>query len=53
MFVLPLVAVFAAASNKLTTEKLINLQEKHGRKLHLVLAFFMLILGLSIFFITF
>jgi cytochrome c biogenesis protein CcdA len=53
MFVLPLIVVFIAASNKLTTEKLINLQEKHGRKLHLILALFMLILGLSIFFITF
>ena len=45
MFVLPLIFIFVAATNKLTTEKFINLQEKHGRKLHLFLAFVMIVLG--------
>lgn len=45
MFVLPLILIFVAATNKITTEKYINLQEKHGRKLHLVLAIAMIILG--------
>jgi cytochrome c biogenesis protein CcdA len=48
MFTLPLILIFVAATNKITTEKFINLQEKHGRKLHLVLAFFMVILGFAI-----
>jgi cytochrome c-type biogenesis protein len=45
MFILPLILIFVAATNKITTEKYINLQEKHGRKLHLVLAVAMIILG--------
>lgn len=48
MFILPLIAIFVAATNKITTEKYINLQEKHGRKLHLVLAVAMIVLGLFI-----
>jgi cytochrome c biogenesis protein CcdA len=48
MFVLPLVIIFVLATNKITTEKFINFQEKNGRKLHLVLAVFMLILGFVI-----
>lgn len=48
MFVLPLVAIFLAATNKITTEKFINLQEKHGRKLHLFLALAMVVLGITI-----
>ncbi len=52
MFVLPLLAIFALATNKLTTEKWINLQEKHGRKLHLFLAIVMLALGAIILLIT-
>lgn len=48
MFVLPLIIIFVLATNKLTTELFINFQEKHGRKLHLVLAVFMLILGVLI-----
>lgn len=52
MFVLPLIAIFVAATNKITTEKYINLQEKHGRKLHLVLALAMIILGVVILFVV-
>jgi cytochrome c-type biogenesis protein len=52
MFVLPLIAIFALTTNKLTTEKFINLQEKHGRKLHLFLALMMLILGVTILWVT-
>lgn len=48
MFVLPLIVIFVLATNKITTEKYINFQEKHGRKLHLILAIFMIILGLLI-----
>jgi cytochrome c-type biogenesis protein len=52
MFVLPLVLIFVAATNKLTTEKYINLQEKHGRKLHLILALAMIVLGIVILFLV-
>lgn len=52
MFVLPLIAIFVAATNKITTEKYINLQEKHGRKLHLVLAIAMIVLGITILFLV-
>jgi cytochrome c biogenesis protein CcdA len=48
MFILPLIAIFVAATNKITTEKYINLQEQHGRKLHLVLAVAMIVLGIVI-----
>lgn len=48
MFVLPLLAVYAVASNRIVTEKMINLQEKSGRKLHLVLAAVMIALGIAI-----
>lgn len=48
MFVLPLIVIFVLATNKITTEKFINFQEKHGRKLHLVLAVTMIILGVLI-----
>jgi hypothetical protein len=39
-------------TNKITTEKFINFQEKNGRKLHLILAIFMIILGFVILKIT-
>ena len=48
MFVLPLIVIFVLATNKITTEKFINFQEKHGRKLHLFLAFMMIFLGFLI-----
>jgi len=51
MFVLPLVIVFFIATNKIFVEKMINIQEKHGRKLHLVLAFTMILLGIFILFL--
>ncbi len=53
MFVLPLIAIFALATNKITTEKFINLQEKHGRKLHLLLAVAMIILGIALLWVIF
>lgn len=46
VFVLPLFAVYAFASNPIITQKLINTQEKLGRKMHLVLAFLMISLGI-------
>lgn len=52
MFILPLIAIFIAATNKITTEKYINLQEKHGRKLHLILALAMIVLGVVILFLV-
>jgi cytochrome c biogenesis protein CcdA len=48
MFIMPLVFIFVLATNKITTEKFINLQEKHGRKMHLFLAVCMIVLGLAI-----
>lgn len=52
MFILPLIAIFIVATNKITTEKFINLQEQHGRKLHLVLALAMIVLGIVILFVV-
>jgi len=52
MFVLPLIVIFVLATNKITTEKFINLQEQHGRKLHLFLAVVMILLGVGILFFT-
>jgi cytochrome c biogenesis protein CcdA len=46
MFVLPLIAIFLVASNKIFTEKMINWQEKMGRKMHLLLAATMILLGI-------
>jgi cytochrome c biogenesis protein CcdA len=51
MFVAPLIAVFAVASNRVVTEKMINWQEKNGRKMHLLLAVLMITLGLLIWFL--
>lgn len=53
MFVLPLIVIFLFSSNRILTEKMINLSEKMGRKLHLVLAFLMIALGLLLLYITF
>lgn len=50
VFVLPLIIIFLVASNRVFTEKLINWQERMGRKMHLVLAAVMIILGIGIFF---
>lgn len=51
MFVLPLLGIYALASNRLVTEKLINTQEKLGRKLHLLLAALMIAIGILVIFI--
>jgi len=48
MFVLPLVIIYLAASNRIIVEKIINRQEQLGRKMHLVLAGLMIALGLSL-----
>lgn len=45
LFVLPLILIFIFSSNRIVTEKMINLQEKEGRKMHLLLATLMLVLG--------
>lgn len=45
VFVLPLVLIYIAASSRLTTEKMINWQERSGRKMHLLLAAVMILLG--------
>ncbi len=48
MFVLPLIIIYLAATNKVVVEKIINKQEQLGRKMHLVLASLMIILGASL-----
>jgi cytochrome c biogenesis protein CcdA len=48
MFVLPLIIIYAVATNRLVTEKMINWQEQNGKKMHLILAFVMIIFGLFI-----
>lgn len=48
-FVLPLLAILALASNKVLTEKFVNWQERMGRKMHLILAFLMISLGIGMF----
>lgn len=45
MFVLPLLIIYALASNRIITEKMINWQEQFGRRMHLVLAGLMILLG--------
>jgi len=48
MFVLPLVVIYLAATNKVVVEKMTNWQEQNGRKFHLILAALMIALGVSI-----
>lgn len=48
MFVLPLIIIFLVASNRLVIERLINFQERMGRKMHLILAAVMIALGAGI-----
>ena len=45
MFVLPLMIIYLVASNRIIVEKIINTQEKLGKKMHLILAALMLALG--------
>ncbi len=48
MFVLPLVLIFLLSTNRMVTEKMINWQERQGRKMHLILAALMIGLGIFI-----
>jgi cytochrome c biogenesis protein CcdA len=50
VFVLPLIIIFLVASNRVFTERMVNWQERIGRKMHLVLAAMMIALGLGILF---
>lgn len=45
VFVAPLLLIYITASNRLSTEKMINWQERFGRKMHLLLAAVMILLG--------
>lgn len=49
MFVLPLVVIYLVATNKVVVEKIVNKQEQLGRKMHLILAALMIVLGISLF----
>jgi cytochrome c biogenesis protein CcdA len=49
MFVSPLILIYSLATNRIVVEKIINLQERLGRKMHLVLAALMIALGLAMF----
>lgn len=49
MFVLPLIIIFSVSTNRVVTEKMINWQEREGRKMHLILAALMLGLGAAMF----
>lgn len=51
MFVLPLILIFVFSTNRIITEKMINFQEKQGRKMHLVLAGLMIFLGFFMLFL--
>jgi cytochrome c-type biogenesis protein len=46
VFILPITVIYAIATNRLVTEKMINWQEKNGRKMHLVLAGVMITMGI-------
>lgn len=48
MFILPLVIIYLAASNRVIVEKIINFQEQMGRKMHLILAALMILLGAAL-----
>jgi cytochrome c biogenesis protein CcdA len=45
LFVMPLILIFVFSSNRMITERMINWQEKEGRKMHLLLAGVMIGLG--------
>ncbi|MDD3678725.1 MAG: cytochrome c biogenesis protein CcdA [Patescibacteria group bacterium] len=49
MFVSPLILIYALATNRIIVEKIINFQEKLGRRMHLILATLMILLGASIY----
>jgi cytochrome c-type biogenesis protein len=48
MFVSPLILIYLVATNRIVVEKIINKQEQLGRKMHLILAALMIVLGVSI-----
>jgi cytochrome c biogenesis protein CcdA len=52
MFVLPLIVIYAVASNRIVVEKMINWQEKNGKNMHLILGFVMIILGAGILYLA-
>lgn len=45
VFITPITVIYAIATNRLVTEKMINWQEKNGRKMHLVIAAVMILMG--------
>lgn len=45
LFVSPLILIFLLSTNRTITEKIINWQERQGRKMHLVLAALMITIG--------
>jgi hypothetical protein len=52
MFVLPLIVIYAVASNRIVVEKMINWQEKNGKNMHLILGFVMIFLGVGILYLA-
>lgn len=48
LFISPLILIFLLTTNRTITEKMINWQEREGRKMHLILAGFMMILGIAL-----
>src|SRR3972149_3109790 len=50
MFVLPLIIIFAAATNRLVAEKLIDLNEKNQRLFRLIIGLITMVLGLALVF---
>jgi len=48
LFVSPLILIFLLSTNRMITEKMINWQERQGRKMHLILAVLMIGLGIII-----
>lgn len=48
IFVLPLILIFLLSTNRMVVEKTINWQERQGRKMHIILAFLMIGLGVLI-----
>jgi len=52
IFVAPLLIIYFAASNRIATEKMINWQERFGRRMHLLLAALMILLGIILFWLA-
>lgn len=47
MFVMPLIIIYLVATNRVVVEKIVNKQEQIGKKMHLILAAVMILLGAS------